>query len=363
MQHFYALILAGGGGTRLWPLSRKQTPKQILALTEERSMFQVSVDRLSGLFPADQIYVASGLSMTAALQRQALKIPSENFIVEPYARDNAAAVALSMAVIAARDPDAVVALLTADHHIGSPAKFRETLKAANEMAQKGHIVTLGIQPTFPSTGFGYIQRGELLTQSHGMDVYNALGFKEKPNYETAISFLSAGTFSWNSGMFIWSARKAMAEFERQRPETFALLETLKPAIDQPEYDSVLAHVWEQMPRISIDYAIMEKATDVAVIPVDIGWSDVGSWSALYEVLTLDEHGNGIRGDAEKAILVDSTHTLVFGENGGKLTVGIGLDGIVIVDTPDALLVCHRDHAQKIRQVVDHLKATNQTEYL
>ncbi|MCU0463319.1 MAG: sugar phosphate nucleotidyltransferase [Anaerolineae bacterium] len=359
MEHFYAMILAGGGGTRLWPLSRKKTPKQTLALTEDRTLFRIAVDRLAPLFPPERIFVVSGPRLTPLLRGDALHIPSENFIVEPYARDNAAAVGLGLAAIAAHDPDATIVLLTADHHIASQEAFHNTLRTAYEVAQEGHLVTLGITPTYPSTGFGYIHRGELLREANGLQVYKSQGFKEKPTYETALHFLADGTYSWNSGMFIWHIRKAMQEFERQQPKMYKLLLELKHAFALTDDDTILGEVWEKMPRKSIDYAIMEGATDVAVIPVDIGWSDVGSWSSLYEVLKLDEKGNGIRGSAE-TLMVDTTQTLVFSD---KLTVTIGLDGIVIVDTPDALLVCHRDKAQDIKKVVEHLKVTGQDSYL
>lgn len=361
MKHYYAMILAGGGGTRLWPLSRKNTPKQTLALTEERSMFRIAIDRLAPLFSPDRIFVVSGPRMTPSLRADALNIPSENFIVEPYARDNAAAVGLGLAAIAARDPDATVVLLTADHHIAAQDKFQATLRAAYDVAQDGHIVTLGIDPTYPSTGFGYIHRGEPLREVNGLQVYKSQGFKEKPNYDTALHFLADGSYSWNSGMFIWHIRKAMQEFERQQPVMYGLMKELQQAFTHTaeDDDSVLGNVWDKMPRQSIDYAIMEGATDVAVIPVNIGWSDVGSWSSLYEVLKTDADGNGVRGNAQ-TLLIDTTQTLVFSD---KLTVTIGLDGIVIVDTPDALLVCHRDNAQDIRKVVDHLKATGQDQYL
>lgn len=359
MKHYYAMILAGGGGTRLWPLSRQNNPKQMLALTEERTLFRIAVDRLTPLFEPEHIFVVSGPRLTPTLRADALHIPSENFIVEPYARDNAAAVGLGLAAIAARDPDATVALLTADHHIASADKFLNALKTAYEVAQDNFIVTLGIQPTYPSTGFGYIHRGERLKEVNGLQIYRSLGFKEKPSAEIALQFLADGSYSWNSGMFIWRVSKALEEFKRQQPEMHKLLLELQQAFAHTRDDEVLGRVWEHMPRKSIDYAIMEGATDVTVIPVDIGWSDVGSWSSLYEVLKLDEKGNGSRGNAEN-LMIDTTQTLVFSD---KLTVTIGLDGIVIVDTPDALLVCHRDKAQDIKKVIEHLKANNQTQYL
>ncbi|MDX2160668.1 MAG: mannose-1-phosphate guanylyltransferase [bacterium] len=364
--HFYALIMAGGGGTRLWPLSRKTTPKQLLPLVEERSMFRVSVERLAPLFAMDHVYVVTGRSYVDALSSDTPQIPRENFIVEPYGKESGPAAALGIAVIQKRDPKAIVVILTADHHIADKERFRAVLETACLIAQrKNNIVTLGISPSIPSTGFGYIRRGQALRKTGGFNVYTSLGFTEKPNLETAVRFLASGEYSWNSGMFIWSAAKAMAEIQRQRPEWYALLQALHPHIDTPQYERVLDEVWEQIPKQSLDVAIMEHAQDMAVIPVDIGWSDVGSWDALFEVLELDDGGNGSKGASTNGttperIIIDTQNTLVYSD---KLTVTIGVQDLVIVDTPDSLLICHRERAQDVKQVVQRLREGNYDRYL
>lgn len=360
MEHSYALIMAGGGGTRLWPMSRNETPKQLLPLIEEQSMFQVSVERLSPLLPPERIYVVTGAKYVEALREQASNIPAENFIAEPYGRDSGPAAALGITVIQKRDPKAVVALLTADHHISDREGFRSVLAAGFEAAQKDVLVTLGISATLPSTAFGYIRRGEQIDTINGWKIYRSLGFTEKPNIERAVMFIRSGDYSWNSGMFIWTASRAMAEFERQQPTMYATMQRLASAVDTPSYEAVLTETWEVMPKISLDYAVMEHAEGIAVIPVDIGWSDVGSWDALFDVLNLDESGNGFKGAGPDHLVLDTRNTLLYSD---KLTVAIGVEDLVIVDTSDVLLVCHRDRAQDVKQIVNMLKDRDGGAYL
>ncbi|KXK20729.1 MAG: Mannose-1-phosphate guanylyltransferase (GDP) [Chloroflexi bacterium OLB15] len=360
MEHTYALIMAGGGGTRLWPMSRNETPKQLLPLIEEQSMFQVSVERLSPLLPPERIYVVTGAKYVDALRAQTPEVPHENFITEPYGRDSGPAAALGISVIQKRDPKAVIALLTADHHISDRQGFRNVLAAGFEAAEKGFIITLGISATLPSTAFGYIRRGEQIDTINGWKIYRSLGFTEKPNVERAVAFIRSGEYGWNSGMFIWTANRAMAEFELQQPAMYAAMQRIATAVDTPAYDAVLAETWELMPKISLDYAVMEHAEGIAVIPVDIGWSDVGSWDALFDVLNLDEDGNGFKGAGPDHVTLDTRNTLVYSD---KLTVTIGLEDLVIVDTSDVLLVCHRDRAQDVKQIVNMLKDRDGGAYL
>jgi mannose-1-phosphate guanylyltransferase len=361
MKHFYALIMAGGGGTRLWPMSRKELPKQLLPLIDENSMFHTSVARLAPVFSSEQIYVVTGRKYVEAMRQDVAQIPAENFLAEPYGRDNAAAVGLALTTIYQRDPEAVIAILTADHHIGKPDVFCRVLTTAYEVAQQGFIVTLGISPSFPSTGFGYIQQGEKLGEQNGFGFYKATRFTEKPDVVLATKFISSGRYSWNSGMFIMSVKQALDEFERQQPEMHSLLNTLAPAVDTPEYEVTLARIWETMPKKSIDYAIMEGAERMAIIPVDIGWSDVGTWASLYDILPQDKFGNCAKGKAvDNRIVLDTHNTLIFGD---KLTVTIGVEDLVIVQTDDVILVCHKDRTQDIKQVVDYLNQHGNTDYL
>lgn len=353
MKNLYALIMAGGGGTRLWPLSRRKRPKQMLALVGDRTMFQMSVERLAPLLPPERIFVVTGRDQVADLQRDTPQIPPENFVIEPFAQNNGPAVGLATMHIQQHDPDAMIAVLTADHHIANTEKFLRVIEAAAELAQQNYIVTLGIAPTSPSTGFGYIRRGEVLAEVQGFQTYHAEQFTEKPDLETAIEFLSTGLYSWNSGMFIYQASTGAAEYARQQPEMSALLTQIQAAIGTEDYQTVLDTVWPDMPRLSIDYAIMEGARHMAVIPVEIGWSDIGSWGMLFDLLERDADGNIMRGESkDHNIVLDTKDTLIVSD---RKVATIGLENLVIVNTPDALLVCHRERSQEVRTVIDRLK--------
>lgn len=358
MDNYYALIMAGGGGTRLWPLSRASCPKQMLALVGNRSMFQIAVERLAPLFPPERIFVVAGPEMTAMLREQAPELPSENFIVEPSGRDSAPAVGLGSTAIAHRNPEAVIAVLTADHYIADTETFRRALRVAGEVASEGHIVTLGITPDYPATGFGYIKQGRLDRTSDNMEVYAAEAFTEKPDAETAERFVKSGRYSWNSGMFIWTAHRVMAEFERQRPAMYQGFQTLAAAMGSAHFETALAETWPTIERISVDFAIMEGTQDVRVIPVSMGWSDIGSWGALYNVLAPESGQDISRG--REPLLVDSKGTLVLSE---RLVAIIGLDDLVVVDTDDAILICTRERSQDVRAVVQILKQDNMKDYL
>jgi mannose-1-phosphate guanylyltransferase len=360
MEHYYAMILAGGGGTRLWPLSRKDMPKQMLPIIEDKTMFRVSVERLAPLFPPENIYVVTGRNYMEAMRADVPEIPVENFILEPYGRDNAAAAGLGLSVIHKRDPLATVAILTADHYIAKQETFRHVLEMACQVAQEDYIVTLGISPSFPSTGFGYIKQGEALRKFNGFTCYHSLGFTEKPDILKATAFLASGMYSWNSGMFIWKTETALNEFRRQQPELYRLLQELAPCIDTQQFENRLEELWGQMPKISIDFAIMEGAEKMAVIPVDIGWSDVCSWASLFEVMELDNDGNGFKGNAPHRITIDTQNTLVLSN---RLIVTIGLEDLIIIDTDDVLMVCHKDRSQDVREVVNQLRAANHDIYL
>ncbi|MEM9951921.1 MAG: sugar phosphate nucleotidyltransferase [Chloroflexota bacterium] len=360
MQNFVALILAGGGGSRLWPMSRDEKPKQMLPLVNKHSMFKVSVERLAPLFTPDRIYISTGSAYVDGLRAECPEIPEENFIPEPSRRNNAAAVALAITIIEKRHPDAIVAMLTADHHIGKIEHFRTVLETSAKLANEGKIVTLGITPTVASTGFGYIEQGEHLGTENSLDYYKSKRFTEKPDVVRASQFVASGKYSWNSGMFIWQASKAMAEFKRQQGEMYNLFIQLQATVDTPDYQQTLISIWEQTPKISIDYAIMEGAEDMVVIPVDIGWNDVGTWSSLYDVLPRDKFGNPMKDSEQDRIVLDANDTLLFSD---KLTVAIGVDNIIVVETDDVLMVIHKDRAQEVKQIVNYLRDNNMEDYL
>jgi len=347
MDHLYALIMAGGGGTRLWPLSRRSRPKQALALTEKRTMIQITVDRLKGLLPVERIYIIASRELSAVLHESVPQIPAANFIIEPEARNSGPAAGYGTFVIEQHDPEAVVAVLSADHHIANEDMFQRAMRAAYSYAGQGYIVTIGIAATFPSTGFGYIRRAGLIGQSFGLQVYRSAGFREKPDTETAIQFLSTGMYSWNAGMFVWKVATLKREFERQQP---VMAEVFTRILAAP--DSIMSE-WNALANLSIDYAIMEKAENVAVIPVDLGWSDVGTWALIYDILEKDANGNASRHESSEPVHIDATNTLIFSE---KTVVLLGVSDLVVVETPDAILIVHRDRAQDVKAAVDALKA-------
>jgi mannose-1-phosphate guanylyltransferase len=356
MNHFYALIMAGGGGTRLWPLSRRDRPKQVLPLTEERTMIQITVERLYDLLPPEQIFIVAGPDLAQALHENAPRLPVANFIAEPVPRNSGPAAGLGTYAIAQRDPDAVVAVLSADHHIANEALFLESLRCAEHFAREDQrIVTLGIKPTFAATGFGYIKREAAIGEYNGLTAYHSGGFREKPDAATAQAFVQSGLYSWNAGMFIWHTQTAIAEFERQQPNMARGLQDIVSG----KGDGNIEQTWARFPKQSIDYLIMENALHVAVIPVDMGWSDVGTWGALFEVLAKNDDGNAVRSAHSAHIQIDTHHTLLVSD---RMVVTIGVDDLVIVDTDDVLLVCHRDRAQDVRAIVEQLRAAGKVDY-
>lgn len=352
-EHYYAVIMAGGGGTRLWPLSREAHPKQMLRLLSDRSLFQTSVQRLEGIFPPERILVVTVKDQAADLKRQVPDIPEENFLLEPLPRGTAPVVGLAAVALQRRDPQAVMAILTADHYIGNEDRFRRLLTAAYDVAQDDFLVTLGIEPTFPATGYGYIQRGELLGTYRDLDVYRVDRFREKPDQEQAEKMLAAGDHSWNSGMFVWRVKPILEEFSRQMPQLDQTLAEIGQAWDTAEGQQVLENLWPDIEKETIDYGIMEAAQQVAVIPAEgLNWSDVGSWDSLFEVLPGDEAGNIVMGGQH--IGLDTRDSLVYVDRERRLIVTIGVEDLVVVDTDDVLLVCRKDQAQNVRQIVDRL---------
>lgn len=361
MMHddYYAVIMAGGGGTRLWPLSRRLRPKQVLRLIADESLFQVAVKRLEGLLPQEQICVVTVKEQATLLEAQWPGLPHENFILEPLPRGTASVVGLAALALKHRNPNTVMAILTADHFIADVERFRLLLSAAYDIAQEGYLVTLGITPTFPATGYGYIQYGQALGSYQGLEAFQVLRFKEKPDESQAQQMLLSGDHAWNSGMFIWRVDRILAEFARQMPEFYALLEQIDQAWGTAQQQEVVNAIWPAVKVETIDYGIMEHALNTAVIPATgLGWSDVGSWDALFDVLPADDDGNIIVGG--KHVGINTSSSLIYMDQEHRLIVTLGVEDLIVVDTGDVLLVCRKDQAQKVRQVVDQLKQMNQT---
>ena len=354
LEHYYAVIMAGGGGTRLWPLSRQARPKQMLALFDERTLFQTTVQRLNGLFPPERIFVVTVEEQAQELQAQCPELPASNFLPEPEPRGTAGVVGLGAVALNHIDPQAVMAVLSADHFIANEMLFRQLLLTSYDVAQDGYLVTLGIEPTFPATGFGYIQKGERLAAHYGMDVHYVKRFKEKPDEAQARAMLSSGEYAWNSGMFIWRVDRIMAEFETQMPDLAIGLDEISRAWGTPQVNETLPRVWSGLITETIDYGVMEKAAQVVVISAaGLRWNDVGSWDSLFDVLESDQHGNIMMGGEH--IGLDTHNSLIYVSQQRRLIVTIGVNDLVVVDTGDVLLVCRRDQAQQVRNVVNQLR--------
>lgn len=358
-DNYYAVIMAGGGGTRLWPLSRKTKPKQMLSLIEESSLFQITINRLLGIFPTDRILVVTVEEQAQGLQNQCPDIPPENYLIEPMPRGTASVVGLASLALLDRDPDAVMAIQTSDHYINNQVGFEQLLYAAFDVAQQGYLVTLGIQPSFPATGYGYIQRGEVIAKYKDLYAYQAIRFKEKPEEEDAQAMLMSGDHAWNSGMFVWRADRIREEIAVQMPSLSKRMDLISASWDSPRRGDRISEIWPHLTTETIDYGIMEGAERVAVIPAEgLGWSDIGSWDALYDLLPGDENGNIVMSGEHFSL--DSHDSLFYGGQEHRLIVTIGVNDLVVVDTGDVLLVCCKDQAQKVRQVVDELKKKGDT---
>ena len=361
-KNYYAVIMAGGGGTRLWPLSRRKRPKQLLKLIDDTSMFAMAVNRLRAIFPVERILVVTVADQTAKLQKDVPDIPRENYLIEPMPRGTASVVGLAATRLQQIAPDATMAVLTADHYIRNLPLFHQLLEAAWETAQDNWLVTLGIHPTFPATGYGYIQHAEMIQKSQTLAVHRVLKFKEKPDLATAKVMLQSGDHDWNSGMFIWKVNGILAEFEKQMPDLYTGLTRIASASGTPREEGVIHEVWQALRPSTIDYGIMENAGSLAVIPAtDLGWDDIGSWESLFEVLPCDENGNIFIGC--KPLTLDSNHSLVLSEKSDRKIVTIGMQDAIIIDTGDALLVCNRHDAQKVRDVVKMLGDVENGKYL
>jgi mannose-1-phosphate guanylyltransferase len=361
-ENYYAVIMAGGGGTRLWPLSRKSRPKQMLSIGQDRSLFQVAVDRLQGVFSSDRIYVVTVEEQAAGLQKQCPEIPVENFLQETMPKGTASVVGYAAAILVKRDPNAVMAVLTADHIIGNLKLFQQILTSAYQVASEDYLVTLGVTPTYPATGYGYTRRGELVGRYQDLDVFQVQEFTEKPTLPEAERMFSSGEYAWNSGMFFWRAEVILNEISRQMSELSSQLEIIAEAWGTPAQDNVIRKVWPDIKPETIDFGIMENADKVAVIPAaGLEWNDVGSWEAIFDVLPADEDGNISRGGEH--ISLDTSGTLIFTADNPRTVVTIGARDLIVVDTGDILLICDRGRTQEVRQIVKRLENEGRFELL
>src|SRR5881396_291558 len=344
----YALILAGGSGERFWPLSRRARPKQLLRLVSDKTLLEETVARLEGLVARERILILTNAEQEAAVRELLADLPKENIVAEPAKRDTAAAVALGTGWVAGRDHAATMIVLPADHVIADRATFQETLALAVGAAEEtGELVTIGIKPTWACPGFGYIEHGEPVHLRKFNDknmIHRVVRFREKPNPDLAESFLRKGNFRWNAGMFVWSVPTVLSEFNRRAPELADFISQLRA---QGKFENALRERFSKLPRISFDYAIMEKADRVLVVEASFDWDDIGSWRAVANYFEKDKYGNA----ANRSITaLDSSNNIVFEEDATSVAL-LGVNDLIVVRTPDALLICHRHQAERIKDLI------------
>jgi mannose-1-phosphate guanylyltransferase len=357
----FVIIMAGGRGERFWPVSRETTPKQLLALLGTRSFLQQAVDRVLPLVPARNIYVITNEVQAAAVRKQLPKLPKQNIVAEPCGRDTCAAVTLGAALVGARSTTGVMAVLPADHVIPEEKKFQQVLADSFDLASRGQvIVTIGIKPTEPATGYGYIEVGQPLPPPQGVKPYKTTFFKaerfvEKPNYDRALEYLNSGRHRWNAGMFIWSFVTITQGLEKHQPEMAAACQRWFKAAGTPKLTKVLAKEYPEIRKISIDYALMEHAQNVVVADGSFDWDDLGSWTALGRHIKHDPEGNAAVGEF---LHVDGARNIIYDartKNRTPICV-VGLRDSILVQTDDAVLLAHKSQSQKVKELVSKLAA-------
>jgi mannose-1-phosphate guanylyltransferase len=362
MSRVVAVIMAGGVGKRFWPRSREKSPKQLLEIVGKGTMIQNTVERLKNFVDYRDVFVVTNKVQKGAVGKQLARVPEENIIVEPVGRNTAPCIGLAALHVKRLDPSAVMVVLPSDHIIGDAKEFNRVLALAVETARESNsLLTIGIHPTHPETGYGYIQmfneEGEH-NPYFSKGVFRVKTFAEKPNLQTAERFLASGDFLWNSGMFVWSVDAILKEIERRLPDLYTELLKIEEVAGSSSYQSTLEHVYGLIRGISIDYGVMEKAAKVFVIPGNFGWSDIGSWDEVYRVSGKDTNGNSITG---KVILKDTTDSYIYSPD--KVVATIGVNDLIIINTDDALLICRRGRSQDVKETYDYLKRKQMNEYL
>jgi len=349
MEHVHGLILAGGRGTRFWPKSRRATAKQVLRLFGDRSLIQQTVDRLRPVLPPERIWILTNGHLRDEIVRQLPEVPKRQILAEPAQRNTAPAIGLAAQILHGLDPESIMGVFPADHVIGKPRQYVRLLKSALKTARAGKIVVLGIQPRWPETGYGYIEFPKGV-QPGGSEPLAVKSFREKPNAATATRFFKAGNFYWNAGMFFWKTSVLLDALRQHLPKTASLLASLPP-FGSRRFAKILEETFPKTENISIDYAVLERAANVVGLPAgDIAWNDVGSWNAVYELHARDRAGNALR-----------THTMIENSTGNyvdaekKLVALLGVKDLIVVDTPDALLIADRGRAQQVGDLVKLLE--------
>ena len=346
-----ALIMAGGVGTRFWPLSTKSKPKQFLNILGEKSMIQQTVERIKPIINYKDIYIVTNIEQVELVIEHLPQIPEENVVAEPLGRNTAACIGLGAIILEEKYPsDETMLVLPADHYIGKPEKFLEIVSYASQFTKESeNLITFGIKPTFPATGYGYIESGERITDGK-FPIYSVKRFKEKPDLETAKAFVSSGNFSWNSGMFLWRIDTILDAIKQYMPELFYKLQKIIKLWQQNRTEEI-KEIYQNLQNIPVDIGIMERATNTAIIPVDIDWNDIGSWQAVYDMIDKDKNGNFFEGHI---INIHSNNNYVLSESKKKIIALSNVDNLVIVDTKDALLICKKEKSQNVKKIVELL---------
>jgi mannose-1-phosphate guanylyltransferase len=356
----YAVIMAGGKGTRFWPKSREKMPKHLLDIVSPMTIIQETVERIAPLIPEENILIVTGENQSDELMRQVPRIPQENIIIEPLGRNTAPCIGLAALHIRRKSPHDVMAVLPADHLIHDASRLCYILSIAADMASSGdYLVTIGIRPTSPETGYGYIEKGDLKATINGENIYAVKSVREKPALKQAKAFLKKGGLYWNSGMFVWNIDTILVAIERWLPQIYDGLLHIENAIGTAGEKRALRRVYQAIPSVSIDYGVMEKADNILLIEGDFGWSDIGSWDALWEVSDKDENGNAAN-CRDFFVGVDARNSLIHSPR--KLVVLLGVEDLIVVDTEDSLLICKRGSSQDVKKVVEILE-NKKKEYL
>lgn len=356
----FATILAGGGGTRFWPLSRQEMPKQLLNISGNDIMLNDTIIRYEGIIPLENTIVVTNQSQADLLEKiMHTSVPKSNILVEPIARNTAASILYAAMFIEKIHGDSVMVVLPSDHFITDETQFKKTLDEACSVAMESdRIVTLGIKPTFPSTGYGYISYENLPMMTSPCAVYDVAEFVEKPNFQKAQTYLAAGHYLWNSGIFIWKTSVIIESFKRYLPRLYKAMEPLSDYLGTEGEKERVEAIYPTLQNISIDYGILERSDEVVVVAGDFGWNDIGSWDALGAIFPPDEMGNIVKANH---LGIETRNSIVYGN--GRLITTIGIDGLIIADTEDALLICPKDKAQSVKEMVDLLKEKGMRQYI
>lgn len=354
MGNVYAIVMAGGRGERFWPLSTARRPKQVLRIFGNKSLIEMTCERISGIVPPGRVLVITSDALAGPLSDALPSVPPENVVGEPVGRDTAAAITLGAALVAARDPSAVLCVVTADALIGAEDQFRSTIREAVALAAANDfLITIGIRPSGPSTGFGYIEAGEKVAVRNGVEFVRAARFVEKPDLPTAREYVAGGRFCWNSGMFVWSLDSFRKALRKHRPALAGVMDRIAAAAASPDgFRPAIEREYAALDRISVDYALMEKADNIVMARGEFPWDDVGAWSSLENHFAADKTGNTALGPCES---MDSSGNIVVSE--GRLTALIGVDDLVVVNAAGATLVCHKSRVQDVKAMVRRLESS------